>query len=250
MWTRDASLKELLDSDHVDDQTLAANLADIRRINALLGWTTFTAHAVVAQIQKRGLCDTTVLDVASGSADIPLAIARRASRRGLSPRLTVTDVSPQIVRIAAARAAGHTNVHVERQDALALSYPAGSFDVGMCTLALHHFDPHAAVAVLAELGRVSRRVLVFDAVRSKPAYYGAWLLTHLLRMHPMTRHDAPMSVRRAYTAAELRRLALAAGLHNPTARVKFPFRLVLSAAGSASAAGAHHLQRSEVAGAS
>jgi hypothetical protein len=101
----------------------------------------------------------------------------------------------------------------------------------MCTLALHHFDPPQAAQLLAELGRVSRDVLVFDALRSRAAYFGAWLMTRLLRMHPMTRHDAPMSVLRAYTAAELRELASTAGVFNPVVRVTFPFRLVLAGEG-------------------
>jgi SAM-dependent methyltransferase len=229
MLTRDASLTELLDAATFDDQTLTANLADIRRINALLGWTVFTSRAVLRQVRRSRAPEPSVLDVASGSADIPVAIARRAARLGIRLRLTVTDVSPQIVRIAAARCAPLDNVRIERQDALALSYAAGSFEIGMCTLALHHFDPQQAIVLLAELARVSRHVLVFDAARSRAAYCGAWLMTRLLRMHPMTRHDAPISVLRAYTVSELHELARAAGLHQPSVRLTFPYRLVLSA---------------------
>jgi ubiquinone/menaquinone biosynthesis C-methylase UbiE len=236
MRTRDATVTELLDADSFDDETLSDNLADIRRINALLGWTAFTSREVLRQLARRGARDATLLDVASGSADIPLAIARRAARLGVRLRLTCTDVSPQVVRIAAMHAAAYDNVCVERQDALSLPYPPGSFDLGLCTLALHHFDPDQAVTLLSELRRVSRRVLVFDAVRSMAAYYGAWLMTRLLGMHPMTRHDAPVSVLRAYTADELRQLALAAGLKQVRVRVTFPFRLVLSAEGEHEAA--------------
>jgi hypothetical protein len=52
-------------------------------------------------------------------------------------------------------------------------------------------------------------------------------------MHPMTRHDALASVRRAYSAAELRDLARQAGIANATVRVQFPFRLALKATGAA-----------------
>lgn len=228
MRPRDAFVRELLDADEFDDQTLASNLADMRRINALLGWTTYTARTVLSCVQRAGLSETRVLDVASGSADIPLAIARRAARSGLAVQVHVTDISPQIVRIAAARAAAFANVHVERQNALALDYPDESFDIGMCTLALHHFDPEQAVTLLTELRRVSRCVMVFDVLRARAAYYGAWLMTRLLRMHAMTCHDAPVSVLRAYTVTELRQMAYAAKLPSPVVRVAFPFRLVLT----------------------
>jgi len=236
---RDAELRELLDAETLDEPELRRNLADIRRINWLLGWTAFTVGAVarharsLAQQAPDGRCAFSLLDVASGSADIPLAIARWAGRAGFQARIVATDISPQIVAIAAEQAAGIPAISVERQDALALTYAPASFDIVLCTLALHHFDPVAAVTLLRGLAQVGRRVLVFDVERSRLAYLGALALTRVLRMSYMTRHDAPASVRRAYTAPELRTLAQRAHLRNACVRVDFPFRLVLTADGDA-----------------
>ncbi len=78
---------------------------------------------------------------------------------------------------------------------------------------LHHLDPTVAVAVLAEMARVARRgVVVNDLVRGRLAWLGAWLLTRLRTRNRYTRYDAPLSVRRAYTVAELTALLAAAGL--------------------------------------
>jgi hypothetical protein len=126
---------------------------------------------------------------------------------------------------------------VERQDALALPYAAGSFDLALCTLALHHFAPDAATLLLRSLARVGRRVLVYDVVRSPLAYAGVVALTRLARMDPMTCHDGPVSVRRAYSAAEARALAAEAGLRHAQVRVGFPFRLALTADGETVAGG-------------
>jgi hypothetical protein len=70
-------------------------------------------------------------------------------------------------------------------------------------------------------------VIVSDLARSLPAYLGAWLLTHTLMPNRLTRHDAPASVRRAYTPSEVRDLAEQAGLKGATVRSAFPFRQVL-----------------------
>jgi hypothetical protein len=78
-----------------------------------------------------------------------------------------------------------------------LAYPPASFDLALCTLALHHFDPAAAVTLLRNMARDARHVLVYDVERSRPAHLGVLLLTRALRMHFMTRHDAAASVRRA-----------------------------------------------------
>lgn len=216
----------------MDGHDLERNLRDIRHINALLGWTTFTTRAVLRELRTQPNRAWTLLDVASGSADIPIAIARAARRASYALQVTVTDRSPQIVAIARERCAGAPAVSVERQDALDLPYADGGFDLALCTLALHHFAPDEAVALLRSMARVARRTLVFDVVRSPLAYAGVVALTRLARMDPMTCHDGPVSVRRAYTAAEARALAESAGLRSVRTHVTFPYRLELSAGAS------------------
>jgi ubiquinone/menaquinone biosynthesis C-methylase UbiE len=230
MRTRDALIRELLDAPQVDALALALNLRDIRRINALLGWTAYSVKRVAAAVHADHLRSFSLLDVASGSADMPLAIARWSRREGISAHIVATDISDQVVSVAKKQAEGEHMIVVEKQNALQLSYADRAFDIVLCTLALHHFDPVEAVQLLHTMARVSKRsVLVFDVVRSPLAYWGAVLLTRVLRMHPMTCHDAPISVRRAYSAPELRRLAEQAGLGQVQVQVSVPFRLALSA---------------------
>ncbi|HEX8732079.1 MAG TPA: hypothetical protein VF725_08460, partial [Ktedonobacterales bacterium] len=62
-------------------------------------------------------------------------------------------------------------------------------------------------------------------------YAGVVALTRLARMSPMTRHDGPVSVRRAYSAAEARALATEAGLADAQVSVGFPYRLALTVTG-------------------
>lgn len=226
---RDAAAVEWLDGDTMDIRDLERNLRDIRRINALLGWTAFTTRAVIGLVRSQPERPWSLLDVASGSADIPVAIARAAARAGLDLHVTVTDRNPQIVAVARQHCAAIPSIRVERQDALALTYPSGSFDLVLCTLALHHFAPDDARALLRSLARVGRRILLFDVVRSPLAYAGVVALTRLARMHPMTCHDGPASVRRAYSAEEVRMLAAEAGLENAHVHVGVPFRLALAA---------------------
>ena len=107
----------------------------------------------------------------------------------------------------------------------------------VCALTLHHLPPADAAAALAELGRVARHgVLVVDLERSWPAYVGTWLWSRTCTANPLTRHDGPLSVLRAFTPDELRDLATEAGLC--AARVgRAPlFRLALVARGTSRSA--------------
>jgi hypothetical protein len=63
------------------------------------------------------------------------------------------------------------------------------------------------------MARVARdAVVINDLDRGWRWLAGAWLMTRLLTRNKYTRHDAPLSVRRAYTADEVVGLARRAGL--------------------------------------
>ena len=54
------------------------------------------------------------------------------------------------------------------------------------------------------MGRVARLgIVVNDLERGRLGWLGAWLMGHLLTGNRYTRHDAPLSVRRAYRTARL-----------------------------------------------
>jgi 2-polyprenyl-3-methyl-5-hydroxy-6-metoxy-1,4-benzoquinol methylase len=226
--TRNNTIEELLDAPVADERLLARNLRDICRINRFLGWTSLAVEQVGQVVTRQRLERFSLLDVATGSADIPVAIARWAERKGFQASITATDLSEQVLSSARANCTTVPNIQLERQDALALSYGEQSFDLVLCCMALHHFSPDDAPRLLAELARVARcAVIISDLSRSLPAYVGAWLLTHTFMPNKLTRHDAPASVRRAYTPSEVYALARRAALAGAAVRTVFPFRQVL-----------------------
>lgn len=231
-----ASGAERMDEPGVDPIELSRSLDDIRAVNRWLGGTRMVLRHLDRLLRPRPAERVRILDVATGSADIPLAIARWARERGIPVEVRATDFHPGTLEVARRRAASDPAVRVEAADALALPYGDGAFHIALCCTALHHFDTPDAVRVLRELGRVaSLGVIVSDLRRSRPGWLGARLLAATVwRRNPVTRHDGPLSVRRSFTPAELREVARAAGLR---ARVHtHPFaRLSLVAPGAANA---------------
>ncbi|MCC7022924.1 MAG: methyltransferase domain-containing protein [Thermomicrobiales bacterium] len=219
--------EELLDRDDHDPAELAANLDDIRRVNRLAGGSaTILCHLprLVRDVPRGRPVE--ILDLASGSGDIPLALAAWAARNARPLHLTVTDRSPVILAEAERTLAKALNVTFACCDARAAPMPAGTFDIVLCSLSLHHFAPADAVRVLREMERLSRAgFIVNDIRRCVAGYLAAWAASRVATRNRLTRHDMPLSVRRAYTPGELRALLAEAGIPDATITTHPLFRM-------------------------
>jgi ubiquinone/menaquinone biosynthesis C-methylase UbiE len=211
---RVAEAPELLDG-HLDDPaTLRDNLRDLARANRLTGGARLSVRAV--SFLARGMDPLSILDVGTGAADIPVALLTDARARGLRLTVTATDARPEVVEAALAARPGLDQVEgltLDVADGLALSYADASFDVAHASLVLHHLEPDEAVTFLREMARVARRgVVVNDLSRRRHTVLGAWLLSRACTRNRYSRHDAPLSARRAYTRPEAIALLALAGL--------------------------------------
>ncbi|MFB9330485.1 methyltransferase domain-containing protein [Paenibacillus aurantiacus] len=221
--------KELLDDvTAVDDAELARSLKEVWHVNRYMGGNpALFRHIRQFMRQAPKHRAVRVLDVATGLADVSLALTEWSRRQVIPVEITGVDIHPRILRLAAERTAHVESIRIEHGDGRALAYPDGAFDIGFCNLALHHFVEDDAVLVLQELSRVCRLGwVVTDLERHPAAYAAAKLLAKLVWRSPVTRHDGPLSVRRAFTAGEAAQLIARANVKGNVKR-HFPFRLAL-----------------------
>jgi hypothetical protein len=204
--------------EHLDRPIAAAardaSLADIDRLNAWFGGAALTLRAVErltdGSTSKRWL----VADVGGGRGDFARRLIGRARRQGRRVHVIVLDRDPDL--LAAARRDATPEVSLVRADATALPFRESSVDVVTMSLTLHHMEPDAAVSSLRDMHAVSRvAVVVNDLLRTRLSLAMVWLATRVLGCHPVSRHDGPLSVRRAYAPDELLRLAEKAGVPAP-----------------------------------
>lgn len=226
---------ELMDDPGLDPAEHRRALAALARINSWSRSAAVLWRPVAAFAREVGR-PVRVLDVATGSGDVPRTLARKAWRAGLPVTFDGCDVSPaavgeakrlasvDIMRTPQFKRIGRLFVH----DALRDPLPAG-YDVVTCSLFLHHLSDDDAVALLRRMrDAAGSLVLVNDLSRSRFSYLGAWLACHLLTRSPIVRFDGPASVRSAYTPAEARSLADRAGLTGATVGRRFPCRYLLT----------------------
>ncbi len=225
---------ELLDAPRHDMAELEQSLGHVASVNRWLGGVSAITRYVRPVVAARGSAH--ILDVATGSADIPRQIVQWARRHGHRVHITATDIHPQMLELAARRCLDYPEITIERADALGLPYPADTFDVSTLSLALHHFEGPQQQRVLREMARVSRElVLVNDLERTRLNYLGAKLLAATYwRGNRLTRHDGPLSVLRSFTRAELQDIGRAAGLGDRVERNFFQRIVLIGDARSAS----------------
>ena len=210
---------ELLDGPLDDPVALVANLRDLARINRWFGGIRLSRQALDALLgtsTERRPGPITLLDVGTGGADIPVALQAIGRRRGQLLEVVALDSRPEVVDAALSLSpslATRPGFRFEVGDGRSLPGADGSQDVVHASLVLHHLEPGEAVALLHEMGRVARLgIIVNDLARGRLAWLGAWVLGRTLTRGRFTRNDAPLSVRRAYTRAEMGALLGRAGL--------------------------------------
>ncbi len=221
--------QEWMDLPGGDPHELADMFKDLRRVNHWLGGWDMTARGLTHLLgdHKPG-SHLTILDVASGSADIPQRVSQHAQRQGQRISSFAIDNNPEVLKLAQ-QLGGSDTVQLVAADALHLPFVDDAYDVAACSFFLHHLEPEDVVVALREMRRVSRHgVVINDLVRSWRSYLGALLFARIFTRNRISRHDAPLSARRAYTRAELVELAARAGLEPVAADSFFGYRLTLA----------------------
>jgi flavin-dependent dehydrogenase/ubiquinone/menaquinone biosynthesis C-methylase UbiE len=188
-------IPELLDDDTGTPREVADSLADLRMFNRRFGGGHVTSRLLLEIATRQQMTAISFLDVAGASGDIVTMSARFLAQHGITLNAVLLDRAPSHLNGTHPAVCG---------DALELPFPDNSFDVVGSSLFLHHLEPGQIVAFTNEALRVARHAfLVNDLVRN-PIHLALAEAGRLIYRSRITRHDAPASVRRAYTVKEMR----------------------------------------------
>ncbi len=217
---------ELMDNPTLDPQAHRDALRGLARLNRVAGVDRLIWNMVAPKLLGRQT-PLRFLDVATGSGDLPIELARRAKNAGLSLEIHGCDVSPVALQcgMTNATSAGFT-LHTHTINVLTDSLP-GSFDIAHCGLFLHHLDPPQVQHVLRQMSGAAKCVIVQDLCRTWMGLSLAYVVPRLLTRSNIVHIDAVRSVHGAYTIEEMRELAQSAGLNGATVTPARPERLIL-----------------------
>lgn len=218
--------KELMDLTGNSPALLADDLRNLRLLNRYLSGSRSVMVALRRALGREPLKHISVLDVGTGSADIPAAIFAWAKRRNVAAKIVGIEAESITARIAANQTKQLANIKIIQGDAGAPPFSPGAFDFVVASQFLHHFSEAKIVELLKQWAKLARRgIIISDLVRHPVAYHGTRLLTKLTTRNIMTLTDAPLSVRRAFTFKEWRELFCQADIGQVEMFSVFPFRM-------------------------
>jgi len=222
-----------MDSSGTDFETFRACLVDLAKVNRLtLAYRPtlqfFESLAKFARLPRdRAIA---IIDVGSGAGDMLRKISRWAARRGFIVDLTGIDLNPWSAR--AAEEANAREPPIRFVTANLFDYqPSGPIDIVISSLLAHHLDDSSLIRFIAWMeAHAGIGWFVNDLHRHPIPYHVFRVLSRALRFHHFVQHDGPISIARAFDAADWRRLLDAAGVPRSAAKItwRFPFRLCVS----------------------
>ena len=203
---------EMMDRPQPVSAELERDLENIRELNRWFG-----SYALISMFLSRWIkpgARLRILDLATGSGDIPRLIAESGRKIGAELRIDGLDRQSSTLEIAKRFSGKYPEISFIEGNILEWNAPK-PYDLVLCTMALHHFGEDDAVRVLQRCREFStKHVLVSDLHRSWFGKVGVALLTATMFREPMTKYDARLSIARAFSFSEMNLLAQRAGWKN------------------------------------
>jgi ubiquinone/menaquinone biosynthesis C-methylase UbiE len=192
---------ELLDTDSGTPAEVASALSDLRHINRWFGGTAATKSMIAQVSEKLHVSSLSLLEVAAGSGYVPQAASQRMRKAGVQVQVTLLDRAHSHLK----NGSGNGTSAVAG-DALALPFADGSFDLVSSCLFTHHLEPQELELFVNEGLRVCRTAVIINDVIRDPIHLALVYISLALYRSRFNRHDAPASVRRAYTVEEMNQM--------------------------------------------
>jgi len=186
---------ELLDTDAGTPREVKTSLLDLRSFNRWLGGIRVMSSLLRRVARERGLKELSWVDVAGSEGYVATLAQKSLVRSGTILKPVILDRAPTHLGGLYPGVCG---------DAMALPFGDNTFDAVGCSLFVHHLEPEQIVHFAREGLRVARHAFLIHDLRRHPLHLVLSYLGVPLYRSRLTRHDAPASVRRAYTVEEIR----------------------------------------------
>lgn len=198
---------EFLDAADCDPQLASCSYRFMRLVNRFAGGTRVVKNFLAREMSG---CDRTqsikVLDIGSGTCDIPLAITKWARKQCRRIEFTCIDTNETALKIASQNIekSGFDSIELKHESILEFDCRQ-HFDYAIGSMFFHHLQDEQILALIEKLrSYVLRGILINDLRRNLMSFAGCSAMVCLLSKD--LKHDALLSIRKGFKPDELFRL--------------------------------------------
>ncbi|WP_158828865.1 methyltransferase domain-containing protein [Mucilaginibacter lacusdianchii] len=166
-----------------------------------------------------------ISDWGCGGGDTLKAVAIWAQNRQVPLQLTGIDAAPAAITFAKKETRNYSNIKYLQADVLSDQWQENQFDIVVSSLFTHHFEDEQWIQLIQKMYKTAKHgIIITDLHRHWLLYYALIFITTIIIPNKMMRYDAPLSVQRSFTKAELKQLLKRAGITNYKIKWKWAFR--------------------------
>src|SRR4029450_661220 len=153
----DPAVLEMMDRDQPPSAELERDLERIRQLNRWFGSYRLVLSFVRNWVKPAAKLH--VVDLATGSGDIPRLIVDYARKINATVAIDAVDRQPATLEIARKLSADYPEISYREANVLEWT-SSEPYDITLCTLALHHFSNEDAARLLRRWCQVSRKFVL------------------------------------------------------------------------------------------
>jgi 2-polyprenyl-3-methyl-5-hydroxy-6-metoxy-1,4-benzoquinol methylase len=224
-FTSRSSAIEIMDDLDCKGEVVDQTLRELDFINHWLGGNAVTINAVKTVWKSIPKDQTiTIADLGCGSGEMLRILARLAKKENRKVELKGFDANSNITNFATDHSKDF-DISYHAVNVFSPEFQQQKFDIILATLFMHHFTEIELVSLFASLkNQTATSIIINDIHRHPLAYHSIKLLTKVFSRSAMVKFDAPLSVLRAFTKAELQTILRKAGITNYALTWKWAFR--------------------------
>ena len=196
---------EIMDDFALEGDALKLALNTIAQINQLLGGNRLTLKGVEKLLKKESNSNPiTIVDVGCGNGDMLRKLADFGFKNNLNLELIGVDANAFTINYAIDLSKNYPNITYRCEDVFGQFFNELKFDIGLCTLTLHHFKNDDIIELLTLFNKNSKLgFVVNDLHRNFVAYRLFQGLCFVFRMNEMSRKDGLTSILKGFKKEEL-----------------------------------------------